>query len=58
MSYMKNCKESDFFVPEGFADTKFKVILTATGKLKDNKWAQIYRIEITGLYVGINKKPT
>lgn len=38
-------------MPEvGMGDSKFKVIMDATGKLPTSKWVQLYRIEIFGLY--------
>lgn len=53
LSNMINCKESTFFVPGGLGpDCKFKVVIATTGKLKTNKWAPIYRIEVIGKYIG------
>ena len=45
-------------MPEGFADTKFKLVLAASGKLNTNKWTQLYRIEICGFYKGTDGKIT
>lgn len=40
----------------GGPDCRFKVVIAVTGKLKNNKWAKIYRIELNGLYIGVSKK--
>lgn len=52
-----NCKLSSFSVPEipGGGDCKFKIIMASTVKLPTNKWVQLYRIEIYGIYKALIK---
>ena len=54
--HLTNCKLSTFSVPETNSDVKFKFIMSTTGKMKNNKWAQIHRLEIDGYYKGTGRK--
>ncbi|CAO1419949.1 unnamed protein product [Diamesa serratosioi] len=53
---LTNCKVSSFNTPNSttavIGNYRFKLLLGSSGKLQSNKWAQIFRVEIFGLYTG------